>query len=113
MATVGAAARKNQCEFFGCRNFGKVDRRGLAKRGASALGAGIVAWLGPARCALCCDEGLEASRLAFDERLRRENAAWGIRRREDVQQEAWRAGFVLRERHAMPANNLLLVFQHA
>lgn len=48
--------------------------------------------------------------LAFDESLRRENAAWGIRRREDVQQEAWRAGFVLRERHAMPANNLLLVW---
>lgn len=48
--------------------------------------------------------------LAFDESLRSENAAWGIRQREDVQQEAWRAGFVLRERHAMPANNLLLVW---
>ncbi|WP_137919324.1 DUF938 domain-containing protein [Hydrogenophaga sp. 2FB] len=48
--------------------------------------------------------------LAFDDSLRRENAAWGIRRREDVEQEARRAGFVLHERHAMPANNLLLVW---
>lgn len=48
--------------------------------------------------------------LAFDESLRRENAAWGIRRREDVEQEARRAGLALRERHAMPANNLLLVW---
>lgn len=51
-----------------------------------------------------------AGNLAFDESLRRENAAWGIRRREDVEQEAQRAGLVLRERHAMPANNLLLVW---
>lgn len=48
--------------------------------------------------------------LAFDDSLRRENAAWGIRRCEDVEQEARRAGLVLRERHAMPANNLLLVW---
>ena len=48
--------------------------------------------------------------VAFDESLRRENSAWGIRRREDVEQEASMAGLVLRERHAMPANNLLLVW---
>ncbi len=48
--------------------------------------------------------------LAFDDSLRRENAAWGIRRREDVEQEARHAGIVLRERHAMPANNLLLLW---
>lgn len=51
-----------------------------------------------------------AGNLAFDESLRTRNPAWGIRRREDVEQEAGRAGLVLRERHAMPANNLLLVF---
>lgn len=51
-----------------------------------------------------------AGNLAFDEGLRRENPAWGIRRREDVEQEARRAGLVLRERHALPANNLLLVW---
>ncbi|KQX30022.1 DUF938 domain-containing protein [Variovorax sp. Root434] len=48
--------------------------------------------------------------LAFDEDLRARNSAWGIRRLEDVTAEAHRAGLVLRERHVMPANNLLLVF---
>ncbi|WP_439605516.1 DUF938 domain-containing protein [Hydrogenophaga sp.] len=48
--------------------------------------------------------------LSFDDSLRRENPAWGIRRREDVAQAAQHAGLVLRERHAMPANNLLLVW---
>ena len=50
------------------------------------------------------------SNLAFDEDLRARNSAWGIRRVEDVAAEAHRAGLALRERHAMPANNLLLVF---
>jgi hypothetical protein len=48
--------------------------------------------------------------LSFDQDLRARNPAWGIRRREDVEREAHRAGLALRERHAMPANNLLLVF---
>ncbi|HSI55092.1 MAG TPA: DUF938 domain-containing protein, partial [Ramlibacter sp.] len=48
--------------------------------------------------------------LSFDHGLRERNPQWGIRRREDVEREAQRAGLVLRERHAMPANNLLLVF---
>lgn len=48
--------------------------------------------------------------LAFDADLRARNPAWGIRRREDVQAEAARAGLALRERIAMPANNLMLVF---
>lgn len=50
------------------------------------------------------------SNLAFDQSLRARDPAWGIRRLEDVQREAQRAGLALRERHAMPANNLLLVF---
>jgi len=50
------------------------------------------------------------SNLAFDRSLRERNPAWGIRRLEDVSQEAWRAGLRLHERCAMPANNLLLVF---
>lgn len=50
------------------------------------------------------------SNLAFDEDLRARNPAWGIRRIEDVVAEARRVGLALRERHAMPANNLLLVF---
>jgi hypothetical protein len=48
--------------------------------------------------------------LAFDADLRARDAAWGLRRREDVEREAARAGLVLRERVAMPANNLLLAW---
>jgi len=51
--------------------------------------------------------------LAFDQSLRARNPAWGIRHLRDVQTEAQRAGLALRERHAMPANNLLLVFARA
>ena len=49
--------------------------------------------------------------LAFDESLRARDPAWGIRRLEDVTQEARLAGLHLHERHAMPANNLLLVWR--
>ena len=48
--------------------------------------------------------------LAFDADLRARNAAWGLRRVEDVAAQAARAGLVLRERVAMPANNLLLAW---
>ncbi len=51
--------------------------------------------------------------LAFDQSLRAQDPAWGIRRREDVEQEAARAGLKLSSRHAMPANNLLLVWARA
>ncbi|MFI4926635.1 MAG: DUF938 domain-containing protein [Burkholderiales bacterium] len=51
--------------------------------------------------------------LAFDASLKARDPAWGLRRREDVEAEAKRVGLVLRERHAMPANNLLLVFGRA
>lgn len=48
--------------------------------------------------------------LSFDQSLRQRDPAWGIRRLEEVAQEAQRAGLALRQRHEMPANNLLLVF---
>jgi hypothetical protein len=48
--------------------------------------------------------------LAFDASLRAENPAWGIRRKEDVMAAAQQAGLRLMQRHAMPANNLLLVW---
>lgn len=48
--------------------------------------------------------------LAFDESLRNTHPEWGIRRLTDVAQTALQAGLYLRERHAMPANNLLLVW---
>lgn len=51
--------------------------------------------------------------LAFDARLRAENPAWGLRRREDVEAQARAAGLQLAARHAMPANNLLLVWTRA
>ena len=50
------------------------------------------------------------SNLAFDESLRARDPSWGIRNLEDVAAEAARNGLVLSQRHAMPANNLLLVF---
>ncbi|WP_457279136.1 DUF938 domain-containing protein [Polaromonas sp. P5_D5] len=48
--------------------------------------------------------------LSFDHSLRAQDPTWGIRRREDVEQEAARASLQLQVRHAMPANNLLLVW---
>lgn len=52
-----------------------------------------------------------AGNLAFDQSLRGQNPAWGIRRRKDVEGEAARAGLHLAERYALPASNLLLVFR--
>jgi hypothetical protein len=48
--------------------------------------------------------------LNFDQSLRAQDPTWGIRRREDVEQIAAQAGLQLQARHAMPANNLLLVW---
>ena len=58
------------------------------------------------------EEGVPTSpgNLAFDESLRERNPAWGIRLLEDVALEAAKAGLKLIARHAMPANNLLLVW---
>ena len=54
-----------------------------------------------------------AGNLAFDQSLRAQNPAWGIRRREDVEREAAKARLQLSAGHAMPANNLLLVWTRA
>ena len=48
--------------------------------------------------------------IAFDKSLRERHPEWGIRQLEDVIREATHAGLELRARHAMPANNLLLVW---
>lgn len=58
------------------------------------------------------EEGVPTSpgNLAFDESLRAQNPAWGIRQREAMVHCAEHAGLQLRERIEMPANNLLLVF---
>lgn len=51
-----------------------------------------------------------ASNLGFDASLRERNPAWGLRRLADVAAEARAAGLALRERVALPANNLLLAW---
>lgn len=51
------------------------------------------------------------SNLAFDETLRARDPCWGIRQLDDVVAEARRNGLAFTQRHAMPANNLLLVFK--
>ena len=48
--------------------------------------------------------------LDFDASLRQSNPAWGLRRLEDVVQQAAQAGLELGARHSLPANHLLLVF---
>lgn len=50
------------------------------------------------------------SNAAFDASLRAQNGAWGLRRIEDVAAAAASAGLALLQRHALPANNLLLVW---
>ena len=51
-----------------------------------------------------------ASNLEFDQSLRAHDAIFGIRQLDDVQKEAALAGLHLQARHALPANNLLLVW---
>jgi hypothetical protein len=53
------------------------------------------------------------SNLAFDASLRARDPAWGLRHLDEVVRTARDAGLRLAERHAMPANNLLLVFERA
>jgi SAM-dependent methyltransferase len=53
------------------------------------------------------------SNQRFDERLRAEDARWGVRDVTDVEQVAAAAGFRLAEVVAMPANNLSLVLLRA
>jgi len=50
---------------------------------------------------------------AFDADLRQRDPRWGLRQLGDVQAEALGAGLQLRECIAMPANNLLLVFERS
>ncbi|MDP3165966.1 MAG: DUF938 domain-containing protein [Hydrogenophaga sp.] len=51
--------------------------------------------------------------LSFDASLCAQDASWGIRRIDDVAAVAAQAGLQLAARHAMPSNNLLLVWTHA
>ena len=51
------------------------------------------------------------SNLAFDASLRARSPAWGLRDTDDIAAAAVDAGFVVAERRAMPANNLMLLFR--
>jgi len=58
------------------------------------------------------DEPLAPSNVEFDRWLKTErDPSWGIRRLSDVAAQARAAGLRLRERVAMPANNLMLIFE--
>ena len=61
------------------------------------------------------EDGIPTSpgNTAFDASLRAQDSGWGIRRLEDVAAVAAQAGIALQPRHAMPANNLLLVWTRA
>ena len=59
------------------------------------------------------DEALTASNIEFDAWLKSRDPSWGIRRLADVLAHARDAGLRLRERIAMPANNLMLVFERS
>jgi SAM-dependent methyltransferase len=51
------------------------------------------------------------SNLAFDESLKSRDPAWGLRDLADVQALAAKSGLAFVERIAMPANNLIVVFE--
>lgn len=80
-------------------------------RGAARLlgsGGGPLILYGP-----YLEDGVEtaASNLAFDESLKTRNPEWGLRRVEDLDSLAAAHGLTRTARHAMPANNLTLVFR--
>jgi hypothetical protein len=52
-----------------------------------------------------------ASNLSFDESLTARDTRWGLRRAEDLHSLAAAYGLARTARHAMPANNLSLVFR--
>ncbi len=59
------------------------------------------------------EEGVETavSNLAFDKSLKARNPAWGLRHLDDMDRVASDQGFARSSRHAMPANNLTLVYR--
>lgn len=81
---------------------------GLMQGAARHLAAtGLLLTYGPYR-----EDGVPTapSNEAFDADLRERNPEWGLRRLQAVAEVAQAAGLVLRERVAMPANNLLLAW---
>ncbi len=85
----------------------------------AALMQGAARHLSPAGLLLTYGPYVEAgvetvdSNLAFDVWLKARDPGWGLRHLDDVAAQATAAGLHLRERVAMPANNLLLVWGRA
>jgi SAM-dependent methyltransferase len=73
-------------------------------------GGGVLASYGPYKRG---GRHTAPSNAAFDASLRARNASWGVRDIDDVVATARSAGFTLRELVEMPANNFMLVFEHA
>lgn len=82
---------------------------GLFAGAARLLGTGAPLVLyGPYREA---DLPTAPSNEAFDASLKARNPQWGLRQVESVDRLARSQGFTRRARHAMPANNLVLVYR--
>ncbi|MBD9394479.1 DUF938 domain-containing protein [Acidovorax sp. ACV01] len=85
----------------------------------AGLMQGAARHLAPGGCLVTYGPYLEdgvptaSGNLAFDTSLRAQDASWGIRHIDDVAAVAAQAGLQLAKRHAMPANNLLLVWTSA
>ncbi len=83
--------------------------QGLLRRTSALLNsAGLLAIYGPF---FREDSQTAASNLAFDQSLRQRDPEWGIRKLEDVQQQAEKNGLRFIGFHEMPANNLIVIFQ--
>lgn len=79
-------------------------------RGAAALlspGSGLLFVYGP----FAVDGAMSEGNAAFDVSLRAKDPAWGLRDTRDVAAWAEAQGLALVATHAMPANNLTLVFR--
>lgn len=85
----------------------------------TALMRGAARYLGPHGMLITYGPYLEddvptsEGNLRFDESLRGTHPDWGIRRLGAVAEQAALVGMGLRARHAMPANNLLLIWSRA
>jgi SAM-dependent methyltransferase len=83
---------------------------GLMRGAAHHLApGGLLAVYGPF---IEADVPTAPSNLAFDADLKCRDPAWGLRPLDDVLRTAEAAGLRLAARHALPANNLLLVLRH-
>ncbi len=84
---------------------------GLLDGAASVLGeGGRLVLYGPYKIG---GEHTAPSNESFDRSLRSRDSSWGVRDLEELVEQAAGRGLVFVERVAMPANNLILVFERA